>query len=234
MYKMIIDTETANGLERPLPYDIGYVIFDDKTGRVVCSRSFVVAEIFLNKELMAGAYYAYKMPQYWDDIQNGKREMKRFLNIRKILLADLQKWNVTKVGAYNMQFDKRAVINDVRELTDYLRQLFPAEINFFCIWNMACTSICQTDEYIQFIIDNNLLTEKGNIPTSAEVVYSYLQNDIHFKECHTGLEDVRIEKDIYFAVKLSEMEYDDMPCYNPWMKVRKYYKLWQERMAEGE
>ena len=62
MYKMISDTETANGLERPLPYDIGYVIFDDKTGRVVCSRSFVVAEIFLNKELMAGAYYAYKMP----------------------------------------------------------------------------------------------------------------------------------------------------------------------------
>lgn len=235
MNKMIIDTETANGLDQPLPYDIGYIIFDDKSGRVLCSRSFVVAEIFLDNDLMNSAYYAEKKPQYWTEIKAGKRTMKKLTNIRRTILDDMERWNVTEVGAYNMQFDQRAVVNDTRYITaSLIRYLFPYGTKYFCIWNMACTSICQTDDYIQFVLDNDMLTEKGNIPTSAEAVYAFLQNDKDFSEAHTGLEDVRIEKDIYFAIKMSEMEFDDKPSAGCWMKVRKFYKLWKERVAEGE
>lgn len=224
MYKMILDTETANSLEQPLPYDLGYIIFDDKTGRIVCARSFVIADIFLDKEMMDSAYYAEKRPKYWEDIKAGKRILKRFWNIRKIFNEDIKKWNVKEVGAYNMAFDRRAMNTEIRYLSSsFLRFLLPYGIKCFCIWNMACSTICQTPEYIQFIIENNLLTAKGNIPTSAEMVYRFLQNDIEFQESHTGLEDVRIEKEIYIAVKLSGMEYEDMPKCNCWQKVRKYY-----------
>lgn len=230
MYKMIIDTETANGLEQPLPYDIGYVIFDDRNGRIVCARSFIVAEIFLDDELMSGAYYADKKSLYWDDFKSGKRTMKKLVNIRKAINADMQKWNVTEVGAYNVLFDKKAVCNDTRYITSsFFRYLFPYGTKYFCIWNMACSSILQTEEYIRFILDNNFLTDKGNIPTSAEMVYRFIQNDPFFTESHTGLEDVRIEKDIYFSIKYSEMKYTDEPSANCWMKVRKYYKEWKEK-----
>ena len=182
---------------------------------------------------MSGAFYAKKMPRYWDDIKAGKRSLKKIMNIRKILHADIAKWNITEIGAYNMAFDKKAVANDTRYITSsFLRYLFPYGMKYFCIWNMACSSILQTPEYINFILENNLLTDKGNIPTSAETVYKYLQNDIFFEESHTGLEDVRIEKDIYFAVVRSEMEYNSEVSSNCWMQVAKYYKKYKEENGQ--
>ena len=72
-YFMVLDTETANSVEQPLPYDIGYAICD-RQGNVEIARSFVVAEMFLdNKDLMQSAYFAEKIPQYWEDIKSGKR-----------------------------------------------------------------------------------------------------------------------------------------------------------------
>ena len=77
---LVIDTETANTIEQPLPYDIGYAICD-RYGNIVVERSFVVAEIFLDhKEMMKSAYYAEKLPKYWEDIKNGTREIKSIFN----------------------------------------------------------------------------------------------------------------------------------------------------------
>ena len=42
---LVIDTETCNTLEQPLPYDIGYAICD-RHGKIELERSFVVAEMF--------------------------------------------------------------------------------------------------------------------------------------------------------------------------------------------
>ena len=68
-YFLIIDTETANDIDQPLPYDIGYAICD-RQGNIYLARSFVVAEIFLDyQDLMQSAYYAEKIPQYWEDIK---------------------------------------------------------------------------------------------------------------------------------------------------------------------
>jgi hypothetical protein len=42
---LIIDTETCNSVEQPIPYDIGYAICD-RQGKIYVKRAFVVAEIF--------------------------------------------------------------------------------------------------------------------------------------------------------------------------------------------
>ena len=34
MNVLVIDTETANSVEQPLPYDVGYAIVDTETGEI--------------------------------------------------------------------------------------------------------------------------------------------------------------------------------------------------------
>jgi hypothetical protein len=196
-YYLVIDTETANTLEQPLPYDIGYAIAD-RTGHIVLKRSFVVAEIFLDHpEMMKSAYFAEKIPNYWDDIKSGSRILKSIFNIRKQIKADMKAWNVKKVGAYNMNFDKRALNNVIRYCSKSLvRWFFPFGTEYFCIWSMACQVILNSTSYIKFALQNGLESEAGNIQTSAEACYRFLIDSPEFCEKHTGLEDVEIEVDI--------------------------------------
>lgn len=194
---LVIDTETANSIEQPLPYDIGYAVCD-RFGHIVLERSFVVAEIFLDhKEMMKSAYFAEKIPHYWEDIKNGTREIKSIFNIRKQIKEDMKKYRIKKVGAYNMAFDKRALNNVIRYCSKSLiRWFFPFNTEFFCIWSMACQVLLNSTSYIKFALQNGLESEAGNIQTSAEACYKFLTNSVDFTEEHTGLEDVRIEIDI--------------------------------------
>lgn len=194
---LVIDTETANSIEQPLPYDIGYAVCD-RFGHIVLERSFIVAEIFLDhKEMMKSAYFAEKIPHYWEDIKNGTREIKSIFNIRKQVKEDMKKYRIKKVGAYNMAFDKRALNNVIRYCSKSLiRWFFPFGTEFFCIWSMACQVLLNSTSYIKFALQNGLESEAGNIQTSAEACYKFLTNSVDFTEEHTGLEDVRIEIDI--------------------------------------
>jgi uncharacterized protein YabN with tetrapyrrole methylase and pyrophosphatase domain len=96
-------------------------------GNIALERSFVVAEMFLDhKDLMKSAYFAEKIPHYWEDIKKGTREIKSIFNIRKQILADMRAYKVKKVGAYNMGFDKRALNNLIRYCSkSFLRWFFP-------------------------------------------------------------------------------------------------------------
>lgn len=224
-YFLILDTETANGIEQPLPYDIGYAVCD-RLGNIELTRSFVVAEIFLdNKDLMQSAYFAEKIPLYWEDIKAGKRKLKSFYNIRKQIKEDMKTYNIKKVGAYNMGFDKKALNNDTRYITkSFLRWFFPYGTEFFCIWNMACSVILNRPSYVKFAIKNNLITQNGNIQTSAECAYKYITKDTNFVENHTGLEDVLIEIAIMAYCYRQHKTFDN--SINPycWRKVQKARK----------
>lgn len=193
-YFIVVDTETANTIEQPLPYDIGWVVCDSK-GNIYERRSYVVAEIFLGmKDLMESAYYAEKIPTYWDNIRSGKRIVKGMWDIRKVMMNDIKTYKIKNVGAYNMSFDKRALNNLVRYVSkSWKRWWFPFGVDYFCIWNMACNSILNRATYINFAEKNGLISASDNIITSAECAYRYITNSIEFIENHTGLEDVEIE-----------------------------------------
>ena len=226
MNVLILDTETANSVEQPLPYDFGWAIVNTETKETLVERSFVVAEIFLDKDLMESAYFAEKIPSYWKEIKKGQRVLKSFLNIRKILWSDMKKYDSYTVGAYNMGFDKRASVNDTRYITgSFLKWFFPYKTKFFCIWHMACTSFLKTSDYINFATSHGFISEKGNIQTSAECAYRFLTNDPTFEESHTGLEDVRIEVEIYFnCLKTQTAETKNTPNSACWQKVQSFRK----------
>ena len=80
---LVIDTETTNSIDDPICYDVGFAVVD-KEGKVYEAHSYVVAEIFLDKELMENAYFKDKIPQYWEDIKSGKRKLRKFNTIRNI------------------------------------------------------------------------------------------------------------------------------------------------------
>lgn len=194
---LVLDTETCNSVEEPIPYDIGWAICD-RYGNVLIERSYLVAEVFLDMaDVMESAYYAKKIPMYWDDVRNGKRTIKRMWDIRRQMQEDIKAYKVKKVCAYNMGFDKRALNNLVRYISkSFIRWWFPFGVEFVCIWHCACQVLLARKTYIDFAEKNGLVSEAGNIQTSAECAYKYITKNLEFSESHTGLEDVKIEIEI--------------------------------------
>ena len=222
---LVIDTETCNTVEQPLPYDIGYAICD-RMGNIEIERSFVVAETFLDmKDTMKSAYFAEKIPQYWEDIKNGIREIKSIYKIRKQVAEDMKTYGVKKVGAYNMGFDKRALNNVMRYTTkSFCRWFFPFGTEFFCIWNLATQTLLQQKTFFKMAEKNNWFSEKGNLLTNAEVTYNYIKKMSDFKEEHKGLEDVRIEVEIMAHCFRQHKKMNTNINTSCWRLVQKAYK----------
>lgn len=202
-YYLVIDIESANSVDQALTYDIGFAVADKK-GQVYESRSYVVSDIFFdekkiyhNHELMNSSYYANKLPQYYDGIQNGSWSVSPLLLIRKEIHSLMKEYNIKTVCAYNCSFDKNALNNSLRYISkSNLRWFFPYGTEFYCIWNMACQTICKQVGYRKFCLENGFYSDSKNMKTSAEIVWAYLTQNADFEESHTGLEDVKIEVQI--------------------------------------
>lgn len=222
---LVIDTETCNTVEQPLPYDIGFAICD-RYGNIAEERSYVVAETFLDmKETMKSAYFAEKIPQYWEDIKNGTREIKSIYKIRKEVKDLMSKYKIKKVGAYNMGFDKRALNNVMRYTTkSFCRWFFPFGTEFFCIWHLATQTLLQQKTFFKMAEKNDWFSEKGNLLTNAEVTYNYIKKMSDFKESHTGLEDVRIEIEIMAHCFRQHKKMNTNINTSCWRLVQKAYK----------
>ena len=202
-----IDTETTNSLttedgkldlSNSLVYDVGWQIIDRK-GRPYVTRSYVVAEIFLDKPLMKEAFFSDKIPQYWEDIKNGKRILTSFLKIRKQFLIDRKKYNCKAVFAHNAYFDYNALNITLRLLTgSKMRYFFPYKCELWDTLKMSRDVIGKTASYTRFCVDNNYRT-KHKVPQNrltAEILWRYISGNNNFMESHTGLEDVQIESEI--------------------------------------
>ena len=205
-YYIGIDTETTNSytledgkleLKDSLCYDVGWMVLDKK-GRAYKKRSFVVAEIFLDKELMKSAYYAEKIPAYWEEIKRGERKLTTFRNINWIFKQDCKNYNVKAIFAHNAFFDYNALNNTLRFLTgSKYRYFYPYKIELWDTLKMARQILREVEEYTTFCWENEYLTKNMRIRYTAEIIYRWLSGNADFEESHTGLEDVKIERVIF-------------------------------------
>lgn len=194
---IIIDTETTNDIECPLCYDIGFAVIDKK-GRIYEKFSFIVAEIFFNKEFMSNAFFKDKIPQYFEDIKNGTRQVRQIMTIRNILYQTCKKYNITIVMAHNARFDYKSLTTTLRYITkSKYRYFFAYNINIYDTLKMSRTFFNNNYRYNKFCKDNNFLTKNNKPQLTAEIIYRYIINDNSFTEKHTGIEDVLIEKEIF-------------------------------------
>jgi hypothetical protein len=193
---IVLDTETTNSIDDPIVYDLGWAVVD-ADGIVYETHSFVVADVFLDKELMASAFFADKIPTYWEQIKSGERTLARFSTIRKAFHACAKANNVTKFFAHNMRFDYRSTNLTQRFLTSSkYRFFFPYGAEICDTLKMARQALKGDINYDNFCYNNNYVTKNGCKRYTAEIIYRFLTNNLQFEEEHTGLADVLIEKEI--------------------------------------
>ncbi len=204
-YIMVLDTETANTIDNNgkvdmsnvLMYDCGFAVCDIH-GTVYETRSFVNRDIFIGeRELMRSAYYAHKIPQYCQEIREGKRVMSDTYGIRKEMLNLMKLYRINEVCAHNARFDTNALNTTLRYITkSKSRYWFPYGTEIWCSMLMARSVIHKMPTYRQFCEEWDLFTTNGKLSTTAENLYRYILDDPTYEEEHTGLEDVLIEKEI--------------------------------------
>lgn len=197
MKALIIDTETTGTIEDPICYDIGFAVIDEN-GTTYEKGSFVVADVFLDDELMSDAYFKEKIPQYWEDIKNGSRQLRKFSSINFLIRKIMTEQNITTVIAHNAKFDYRSTNLTKRYITSSkYRYFFPYGTEIWDTLKMSREVLKNDEEYRKFCVENNFVTSRNQNRYTAEIIYRFLTNDLQFIESHTALEDVMIEKEIF-------------------------------------
>lgn len=198
----MIDTETANGLDQPLVYDLGMAVIDKK-GRVYHAESLLIKNIFYQeRELMQSAYYACKIPKYEQLLQQGAFRVVKFSEARKIVHTLCEKWNIKAIVAHNAKFDYRATSTTQRYITTgkfaKSRYFLPFGIPIWCTMTMAKCVLATQKSYIAWCEQQ---AEKrmfqGRPRVNAQQLYQYIIGDDNYIEEHMGLADVMIEKEIF-------------------------------------
>ena len=206
-YILVVDTETANthrvdnalDFSSALVYDCGWCVCDT-AGNIYLERSFANADLFFGyADLLNTAYYANKLPQYWEDIKAGKRKLATTATIRRIMIEDMVKFGIIEVMAHNARFDLTVLNATIRYMTKSAKRYwFPYGTEIWDSMKMSKDVICKMPTYKRFCEENNLLTKTGRVSASAENLYKFISKNSQFAESHTGLEDVQIEREIFF------------------------------------
>lgn len=196
-------------------YDCGWAVIDTK-GNVYRERSFVNKDIFYdNAELMASAYYGWKIPQYLKDIANGERIVSDTYTIRKTMLADMEEFGITEIVAHNARFDVNALNTIQRYMTNSkCRYWFPYGTIILDTMKGARDVIHKMPTYKKFCEEHSYLTKSGKLSTTAENLYRFIINDPGFTEEHRALQDVQIEREIFWYCRRQHKKMD-MQIFKP-------------------
>ena len=194
-YILIVDTEAID-LQKPFIYDIGLIVAKrNEKGEYesIVENSFIIKQVYNNKELFHTAYYGNKRPKYVS-LMKGKHSVQKYYgHAMRYIQSIVKQYDIKNVYAYNCWFDKKAF-----EFTSAFYKQKNAFKNLW--WNdilaIANNFIHNDKKYNEFCIDNDYVTENQNLKANAEITYQYIINDTSFIEDHMGLSDSRIELQI--------------------------------------
>lgn len=191
---LIIDTETARGLENPIPYDISVGIYN-KLGKLLFAKTFLVSEIWNNDQLYNSSFYgASKRGEYNSQIRKGTAEILTAKQVMKEIKRLIKNNNVGLVGAYNYKFDNLACLN---LSTEYNTTNPFYGMPYFDIQLLTAERLRGCKHFYDYIEKNNLKTQKGYASIKVDTVYKYLFKSKKVEE-HRGLEDIKQESKIFF------------------------------------
>lgn len=218
---LVLDVEGMSGKR---PYDVGFIVADKK------------GEIYEEYSLAC-------MPCVWENLSvtfvtsQEKAKTMTHKNIEEILRSpDKYRWytieqvldtlekvitrhKISEIWAYNCSFDKSAI----NRLLEGYEIKYPnlCKVDWLDIWSAIVMTRCCTKKYVKYCRKNDFVTDRGNIKTSAEVVYSYLIGEKDFEEEHTGHADCLIEYQILMTAIKSKKKINGKISM-PWKMVKNF------------
>ena len=190
---LVLDVETAGGLDEKIVYDLGFAVVA-KDGKIVEEYSFIIEEIFNDSTLMNSAYYAEKVPSYLREIEQGLHKVVPFKVALDTLREVIARYDLKIVSAYNLAFDLDAIWKTSKRLLGYNYGF--KGMTRLCIMSFACEVLFTQKTYQKMAIAQGWVSPAGNVRTTAEMAYRYIRVNPSFVEEHKGLADVRIEAQI--------------------------------------
>lgn len=198
---MILDTETVGDFESPLVHDLGYTIVD-KHNKIIAQKRFLIRETRACKAVLLTEFYRRKASLYDSAIEMGTVRVYPWGTVKRILLDDMKRYKVKQVAAYNLAYDYKA-INFTDKFFSGMKKSKIIEAfkrrDLVCLWGLTVDTIGQTEQYYNFCLENDRVTEAGNIRTDAETVYRFAICP-DFVEEHTALDDAIAETEIYLHI----------------------------------
>lgn len=189
-------------------YDLGGWVIDENAN-VYDEFSLINDDVFFRlPEAMKEAYFANKIPQYMRDIWAKQRKVVNTWEMWKIFNQAIRTHDVKAVVAHNIWFDVKSLNATMRYQTKSKKRFFlPYGIELIDTMRLAEKTICKRKDYIEFCTVNDYLDTRGNPRKTAEILWRYLSSNNEFEESHTGLEDVKIEAQI-FAECMKELKHE--------------------------
>lgn len=222
---LIIDTETVGTFGSPIIHDFGYEIVD-KDFNVLIERRHLVKELHEVNPFMLNIsdFYTTHKPKYDEAKALGTVDILPWKEIAKEFMDDMRIYKAKVISAYNMAFDYKALnaTNSFFNIGSTKLMDTVDKKSLLCIYNLACDTILDTDDYRDYATMKNFISAKGNYLTNAECCYRYLINDETFEEEHTALADVRIEAEILkYIIQNCKHKVQYGLAYNCWRKVQR-------------
>ena len=224
---MMLDTETTNGIDDPIVYDVGFEVFD-LTGRVFERGSFINQDVFKDAELMASAYYAEKIPIYLDQIAKGESVLLPWCMIKWKIYDVCERHGIKIIAAHNARFDSKAVNYTQRYITSsQFRYFLKYDMEWWDTLKMAREVLKDDPEYKAFCKANGFMTSRNQCRFTAEVIYRFIYGDLSFEEAHRGLDDVKIEREIFRYCLAVKPDIDGRLYTKPYEpKGNEWHKKW--------
>lgn len=223
----ILDIETVT--DARLAFDIAWIVCDSK-GNILERYNALVSEVVnspFGMALLRRDSFIKNMSQmYIDAINFNSIDIKSFADIMQDFNNISIRYNAkTVMCAYNAKFDYSVLNDNANYIYGYGEQFFNDNVEIVDIMTMALATVCDTNKYVLWCIQNGMITEKGNIKTNAQTVYAYILNDVNFIEAHHALEDCEIEKVIYFKARNRKQKHHKqfaMPVFHckEWKKIQ--------------
>lgn len=192
MNYLVLDTETFDFDK--IAFDIAWNVTDE-FGHILAHKSYLVKEIFEFKNRVAGfikhsIFSKEKTETYEQAIKDEKIFVRPLTEIREDFLLDCEKFNVKIICAYNSPFDSES-LNNTMLFCGYDYPFTYKEWSDLAVF--ACKALMNSKNYFKFAIMNGLVSEKGNVRTTAESCYKYITGNVNFTEDHIAYSDVQIE-----------------------------------------
>lgn len=195
---IVIDTEAVGKGKDCKVYDVGIVVANRK-GEILDKFSFVNNDVFTNTELMQTAYYYSKVPCYLEDI-NRIFSFANWRYITETFRNVVMDYKVKDIWAYNCAYDRTALNTTTQYYSKGWKSYFcPYGTKWRDIWDYAGATICNTQKYVKWCLENNLTTANDNPLTNVDTLGKYIRNDLSYQEEHMAIFDAEDETDILLA-----------------------------------